>query len=260
MISLKRKTLFLFDLDGVFYKGKENPIMIGGTKILGRIRERNKKLLVLTNDSTDSSEDIYEKFVRLNIDIRREEILTSGMLTADYVVGRFGKGTKFFLVGEPGLGKELERVGLKPTESTDAKAVVVGLDRQLTYDTLERARQAVMSGAEIIATHKAKVYMYKDGPAIAVGPIVAALEYATGKKATTIGKPSPIMFRMALKKARCKTKDAVMIGDQLDTDIVGANRVGIASVLVRTGVDQKATEKITPSAIIGNVDNLARYV
>jgi ribonucleotide monophosphatase NagD (HAD superfamily) len=102
--------------------------------------------------------------------------------------------------------------------------------------------------------------MYKNGPATAAGPIVAALEYATGKKATVIGKPSPIMFRIALKKAACEKVHAVMTGDQLDTDILGANRAGIDSILVRTGVDQRATEKIRPSAIVRNVDDLAKFI
>lgn len=260
MISLKRKSLFLFDLDGVFWKGKENPSRIGGTKTVSKIRERGKKLLVLTNDSTDSSEEIFRRFSQLDIDVKREEILTSGMLAADYIVGKFGVGSKYFLVGEDGLDKELRRVGLKPTQSANADVVVVGLDRHLTYDLLERARQTVANGAEIVATHKSPVFMYRNGPALAAGPIVASIEYATGKKATVIGKPSPIMFRIALKKARCQKDDAVMTGDQLDTDILGANRAGIDSVLVRTGVDQRGTEKIKPSAIIRNVDDLARLI
>jgi HAD superfamily hydrolase (TIGR01450 family) len=260
LISLERKSLFLFDLDGVFWKGKENPSKIGGTRIVRKIRERGKKLLVLTNDSTDSSEEIYERFRHLEIDVKREEILTSGMLAADYMVRKFGNGSKYLLVGEDGLDKELMRAGLKPSKSANADVVVIGLDRQLTYDLLEQARQAVTNGAEIIATHKSRVFMYKNGPAMAAGPIVAALEYATGKKATAIGKPSPLMFKIALKKAACQKDQAVMIGDQLDTDILGANRVGIDSILVRTGIDRKASKEIRPSAVIRSVDDLADFI
>jgi HAD superfamily hydrolase (TIGR01450 family) len=260
MISLKEKKLFLFDLDGVFYKGKENPIRIGGIETIKKIRDRGKKMLILTNDSTDTAEKIQKNLESLKIEVRKEEILTSGMLAADYAVKRFGKGAKYFLVGEKGLGEELDMAGLKPARSADSDVVIVGLDRELTYEKLEAARQAVVKGAEIIATHKAKVYMYRDGPALAVGPIVAAIEYATGKKATSIGKPSVIMFRLALKNAGCARQDAVMVGDQLDTDILGANRARIESILVRTGVFQRGQGKIKPSAILGNVDDLARYI
>jgi 4-nitrophenyl phosphatase len=260
MISLKDKKLFLFDLDGVFYKGKENPVKIGGTKVTRKIRAENKKLLVLTNDSTDSRDKIYDKFVRLKIDIRIDEILTSGMLCADYILEKYGKAVKYFLLGEAGLGKELTRAGLEATSSTKADVVVVGLDRHLTYGVLEKARQVVTNGADIIATHKSRVYMYKSGPATAAGPIVVALEYATAKRATVIGKPSVLMFRYALKKFHCEKQDAVMTGDQLDTDILGANRAGIDSILVRTGIDRRGTDNIKPFAIVGNVDDLARFI
>ena len=97
--------------------------------------------------------------------------------------------------------------------------------------------------------------MYKTGPAIATGPIVKAIEYGSDKRATVIGKPSPLMFSIALKRAGCVKEEAVMIGDQLDTDVAGAARAGIDSILVTSGVDQSA-EGYGPLAIISNVDDI----
>ena len=132
--------------------------------------------------------------------------------------------------------------------------MVVGLDRRLTYDKLDKAARLVRKGASIVATHTARLYMYNNGPAIATGPIVRALEYATQKKATVIGKPSPLMFKIALERAGCKERQAVMIGDQVDTDLEGASRAGIDSILVTTGLDQDA--RGSAIATISNVDDL----
>jgi 4-nitrophenyl phosphatase len=258
MMDLSRKKLFLFDLDGVLYKGKENPIKIGGSKVVRKIRERKKKLLVLTNNSTDTVAMIHSHLAKFDIPVRKEEILTSGMLTAEYVRQKYGRAT-YFLIGEKGLDAELRSAGLKPTTTRTADVVVVGLDRKLSYDKLDLAVRVINNGARLIASHAARMYMYKFGPAIAAGPTVKALEYATGKRATIIGKPSTLMFEMALQRVGCREEDAVMIGDQIETDVVGAERAGIDSVLVLTGVD-KGIKNSGAIGIVNNIDELADYI
>ena len=158
------------------------------------------------------------------------------------------------------MDEELRKAGLRRSLGVHAEVVVVGLDRHLTYSKLDRAARVVGNGADIVASHSARVYMYKYGPAIAVGPIVKALEYATGRRATVIGKPSPLMFQIALRKANCDKRDAVMIGDQLETDIVGARKAGIDSILVLTGVDRGDGGRIKPSSSVRNIDDLADYI
>ncbi len=251
---LREKKLFLFDLDGVFYKGKESRIKIGGTKAVDAIRRLRKKLFVLTNNSTDSVEMVHTRLAEFGIPFKMDEILTSGLLTADYLHRKHGR-VSYFLVGEAGLESEMKKFGHRRTEGEKAEFVVVGLDRALTYEKLDHAARLVRGGASIVATHSSRLYMYKTGPAIATGPIVKAIEFATQKKATVIGKPSPLMFRIALERAACKKEDAVMVGDQIETDILGAARAGIDSILVKTGVDTNANG---PGllATISNVDQL----
>ena len=250
---LRAKDLFLFDLDGVFYKGKENRDRIGGTRAIAAIRSRGKKLFVLTNNSTDSIETIHERLAEFGIPVEKGEILTSARLTAEYIDKKHGKVT-YFLIGEGGLESEMRRYGHSRTEAEQAQVVVVGLDRKLTYEKLDMAARVVRNGASIVATHSSRLYMYNNGPAIATGPIVRALEYATQKRATLIGKPSPLMFRIALERAGCSSRQAVMIGDQVDTDLEGAAKVGIDSVLVTSGVDKDA--RGIALATISNVDDL----
>ena len=105
--------------------------------------------------------------------------------------------------------------------------------------------------------------MSDHGPAMSAGPIIKALEYASGRRAIMIGKPSTRMFRMALNRADVKASQAVMIGDQIETDLMGAHKVGLRTVLVLTGVETKETLKrsrIKPDLILANVDILVKYV
>ncbi|MDG6961957.1 MAG: HAD-IIA family hydrolase [Nitrososphaerota archaeon] len=254
-IDLSRKKLFLFDLDGVFYRGKENRVKIGGTRIVSQLRKRGKKLTILTNNSTDTVETVRDRLAEFDVRLDLNEVMTSGRATAEYLRSRFGP-VEYFLLGEAGLEAELRSQGHRRTNGLGAGFVVVGLDRRLTYRKLDRAAAVVRGGASIVATHASPLYMYKDGPALASGPILKALEYATGTSGTVIGKPSPIMFKTALERAGVRASDAVMVGDQLDTDIEGAGGAGIESVLVLTGLDHPAKRKGLLGSV-GNVDDLA---
>jgi 4-nitrophenyl phosphatase len=251
---LAPKELFLFDLDGVFYKGKESRVKIGGTEAVEAIRRAGKKLYVLTNNSTDSAETVHDRLLEFDIPVRREEVLTSGLLTAEYLRQKHGR-VSYFLVGEEGLDFEMKRFGHRRTRGEVADFVVIGLDRRITYDKLDHAARIARNGAGIVATHSSRLYMYKTGPAIATGPLVKAVEYASSKRATVIGKPSPLMFAIALERAGCSRERAVMIGDQLETDIEGASRAGIDSILVLSGIDSE-TGKYRPLAVIQDVDDI----
>jgi HAD superfamily hydrolase (TIGR01450 family) len=251
---LEAKKLFLFDLDGVFYKGKENRVKIGGSHVVEALRKRGKKIFVLTNNSTDTVETVHQHLVEFEIPLKKEEILTSSLLTAEYLRSKHGK-VVYFLVGESGLDSEMKKFGHVRTRGDNADFVVVGLDRKVTYDKLDTAARLVRGGAGLVATHNSRLYMYKTGPAIATGPLVKAIEYASQKRATVIGKPSALMFSIALKRANCAKKDAVMVGDQVDTDIAGASKAGIDSILVTSGVDD-TPGRFKPIATIPNVDDL----
>ena len=148
---LGAKKLFLFDLDGVFYKGKESRVKIGGTRAIQALRERGKKLFILTNNSTDSTETVYSRLRDFGIPVRREEVLTSGLLTAEYLSDRHGRVT-YFLVGVGGLESEMRRFGHRRTVGVSADFVVVGLDLNITYGKLDLAARLAWNGAAIIAT------------------------------------------------------------------------------------------------------------
>ncbi len=255
---LSDKRLLLFDLDGVFYKGKEEREKIGGSKVVEAARRAGKRLYVLTNNSTDSVETIHRRLAEFQIPVTVGEILSSGLLTAEYLFKKSGK-VSYFLVGEKGLESEMKKYGHVRSMGPRADFVVVGLDREVTYEKLDTAVRLVRGGSGLMATHSSRLYMYKTGPAIATGPIVKAIEYGSGKRATLIGKPSPLMFSIALRRAGCSKGEAVMVGDQVDTDVAGAARAGIDSILVTSGVDQHA-EGYKPLAVVKNVDDIAQML
>jgi 4-nitrophenyl phosphatase len=256
--ELQDKKLFLFDLDGVLLKGKENPIKLGGTKVFERIKARGKKLLVVTNNSTDTVETVFHRLRSQGIPVALDEVLTSTRLTAEYIAERYGRAS-FFLVGEAGFEEELKRAGLRKTNGPKADVVVVGLDRRLTYSKLDRAVRLARGGAHIVACHPARMYMYKRGPAIGVGPILKAIEYGAEKRGISIGKPSPVMFELAMRRSGCTPNETVMVGDQEDTDVEGASRAGIDSVLVLSGLYDGKT-KTKAIGVVKNVDDIADYI
>jgi 4-nitrophenyl phosphatase len=255
---LRDKRLFLFDLDGVFYKGKENRMKIGGAKTIEALRRSGRKLFILTNNSTDSVSTVHSRLVEFDIPVKKSEVLTSGLLTAQYLQEKHGK-VSYFLVGERGLDAEMRKCGHRRTQGETADFVVVGLDRKITYDKLDHAARLVRNGSGLVATHASRLYMYKSGPAMATGPLVRAIEYACQKRAVVIGKPSPLMFNIALHRAGCRKDDAVMIGDQADTDILGASRAGIDAILVTTGIDQDAPG-LKLLAKLSNVDEVVQLL
>jgi HAD superfamily hydrolase (TIGR01450 family) len=256
-MNLKSLRVFFFDLDGVLSVGKEKPRYLGGREIVRRLKESGKKTYVLTNDSTQVRKDIHQHLVELGFVFCIDEILTSSYLTARYLTERFGKA-QFYLIGEDGLRSELESAGHHG--SAHPQVVVVGLDRQLSYNKLNDALRFLRAGAGLVGSYGGSVYMSARGPALSAGPIVKALEFASGKRAVLIGKPSPRMFQLALRLANEKPSRAVMVGDQIETDLIGARRAGVHTVLVLTGVENRvglARSKIKPDAIIEDVDALA---
>jgi HAD superfamily hydrolase (TIGR01450 family) len=214
--------------------------------------------MVITNNSTDTVEAVLARLRSQSIHIRDDEILTSARVTAEYIAAKYGKA-RYFLVGERGFGLELDRVGLKRVYDGKADVVAIGLDRRLTYAKLDKAVQHAIGGAHIVANHSARLYMYKKGPAIAVGPILKAVEWGAQKKGFVVGKPHPLMFETAMAQAGCTRRQTVMVGDQEDTDVEGARRAGIDSILVLTGVFDGRTET-KADAVIASVDDLARYI
>jgi HAD superfamily hydrolase (TIGR01450 family) len=261
-MNLRRISAFFFDLDGVLSVGKENPRYLGGRVVIEKIKAGGKQAFVLTNDSTHLRSEILANLTKLGFGFKLDEILTSSYLTGKYLSQHFGTAT-FFPVGEAGLERELEAAGHRATDE-HPQVVVVGLDRALTYEKLDNALRFLKSGAVLVGSYGGAVYMSDHGPALSAGPLVKILEYASGRRAIMIGKPSPRMFRLALQLAHEEAARSVMVGDSIETDLLGAHRAGVHTVLVLTGVETRrsigSSRRTKPDLILENVDELLNYV
>jgi 5'-nucleotidase len=167
------------------------------------------------------------------------------------------KGKKMFIVGERGLLEECEEMGVPLTEGK-AGIVAVGLDRSFDYEKLAKALEELEGGAVLLATNGDATYPTEKGPMPGAGAIVAAIEFASGKKAEIIGKPNKYSMLLIEKELGLKPDEILMVGDRLDTDIKYAKACGIKSALVLTGNSKRSDIKETkPDYVLESVADLS---
>ncbi len=256
--QLKTKKLFIFDIAGVLYKGKEVNEEIGGAAVIEKLRSEDKKIRFLTNSSTDNSATIKEKLGKVGILAYENEIVTSATVAPEYTFKKYG-ASKYYLIGEEILESEMSKKGHFRSENGPVDFVLIGQDSTLTTAKLDTAVRLVLNGAKIVACNLTRTFATKYGLSISTGAIVKAVEYATRKKAVVVGKPSNVMFRIAIGNNGVKVENAVMIGDEVIADILGAMRIGLDSVFVRSGVDRELPPDVLIPAI-NNVNDLLKFI
>lgn len=237
MMLAERYDAFLFDLDGVLYRGEE-PVP-GAPEAMTRLRSMSKRLAFMTNNSSGTPREVAERLRAVGVQADPEEVETSALTTAA-LLARRGVGTAF-VVGEEGIRSALGSVGIAVVdgEPQAADAVVVGLDRSADYAKLRRASILVSEGAALIATNPDVTYPAPGGSAWpGAGALLAAVVAATGATAEVVGKPDSPIFLAAL--ARAGGGRPLVVGDRLDTDIAGADALGWDSLLVMTGLCSEA--------------------
>lgn len=262
-------TVYVFDLDGVLYLG-DTPIPYAAEAV-NRLRRAGQQVFFLTNNSGRTRADYREKLAHVNgLDVPETAIFTSAYATALYLKRQGAAGRSAFIIGEPGLAAELrESGGLIPITQPDSvdfhdlDYVVVGIDRQFTYDKLRFAHAAITRGhAQFIATNRDATFPMEVGEIPGGGSLVAALATATGREPVTIGKPETHAYEAILETAQVTAAESVMIGDRLDTDIAVGRRSGAHTVLVLTGVTSPeqaaaAPPEWRPELIIGDLREFA---
>jgi len=227
---------FLIDMDGVIYKGTE-PIP-GAVEFINFLREEDYPFIFLTNNSQRTSRDVSYKLRKMGFNVTDEHVFTCGMATARYLASKNPHGTAY-VIGEGGLLTELHNVGFSIVDD-HPDYVIIGEGRTIMLESADKAINMIMNGSKLIATNLDPNCPVGDGKYRAgCGAFVALLEVATGKQAFSIGKPSPIMMRMARKILQLDTDHTIMIGDTMGTDILGAGSMGFTTVLTLSGVTQR---------------------
>lgn len=235
MEDLKGKNVYLLDMDGTIYLGDK--LIDGSKKFLETIKEKGKRYIFLTNNSSKNKTSYVEKLVKLGIQASEEEVFTSGEATTMYLKKQ-KKGAKVYLLGTKALEEEFEREGfiLEKERHKKIDYVVLGFDTTLTYEKLWAACEYISEGVEYIATHPDFNCPLADDKFMPdAGAMAAFIQASTGKNPKVIGKPNKEIVESIASKYSLSKEDMVMVGDRLYTDIKTGENAGIASVLVYSG-------------------------
>ena len=230
--------VILSDLDGVLWRGSK--VLYENVEVLRTLLNKmNVKIYFTTNNSTRSRREYVDRLKSLGFTVTIDNVITSGSLTAKILREKYGK-ISVYVIGERGLHEELSIRNLRVVKRKKPKAVVVGLDRRLTYGKLAKALDYIINGALFIATNTDATLPTNGRVIPGAGSIVAALIEASGKKPDMIiGKPEPWIYLEVLERENVSKDEVLVIGDRLDTDILGAKKLGVDSLLVLTGVTSK---------------------
>jgi NagD protein len=246
---------FLIDMDGVIYRGGE--LIKGADVFVKKLLEKNIPFLFLTNNSQRTRRDIVTKLRPMGIEVQEQHVFTSAMATAQFVSSQKPNGTAY-VIGEGGLTQALHAHGYAVVDY-NPDYVIIGEGRTFTLETLETAVKLVHKGAKLIATNMDPSCPIQDGVRPGCGALVAMIEKATGFQAFSPGKPCPFMFRAARKQLGLESAATTIIGDTMETDILGGVQIGIRTLLVLSGGTKKedlSKYAYAPEAVVDSVANL----
>jgi HAD superfamily hydrolase (TIGR01458 family) len=242
----------LIDLDGVMYTGDK--VIPGAPDAIRYLREKGYRIRFLSNTTRKNRRTIGKRLSQFGFSVNAEEIFTPAAAALAYLSKSGPVSCYFLITGD--VSSEFEEAGFYNRDQ-DVDYVVVGdAGDNFSYEAMTRAFRLVREGAGIIALEKDRYWKGNDGLMLSAGPFVDALEYATGKTAVVMGKPSPHYFHMALASIGVDPREAVMIGDDVQSDTGGAINAGMRGILVKTGkydADTLASAEPKPDLIISSI-------
>jgi 4-nitrophenyl phosphatase len=220
-------------MDGVLWRA-DDPI--GNLpEIFRRINQRGWQVTLATNNATLTIEQYIQKLRGFGVTLQPAQIVNSPQAVAYYLLHQYPGGGAVYLIGEDGLAQAITANGFQNREQ-DVLAVVVGMDRQVTYQKLTRATLLIRSGAQFLGTNPDRTFPTPEGLAPGNGAILAAIEAATDVQPLVLGKPAPEMYRVAMQRMGTTPENTLVVGDRLETDIIGAQQLGCRTGLVLSGV------------------------
>jgi HAD superfamily hydrolase (TIGR01458 family) len=241
----------LLDLSGVVYVQDE--AVPGAAEALERLRAADIPIRLVTNTTMRPRRSILERLERLGLKADPSELLTPATLAANRCRDAGYEAVSLVVLDD--LREDLEGV---PERDGRVDAVIVGdLGDRWDYEVLNRAFRQLMDGAELIALQKNRYWETAEGLSLDAGPFVAALEYASGREAEVVGKPSEAFFELALGDLGVSAERAGMVGDDVEADVGGAMDAGLAGVLVRTGKYREDLVRETGIEPTATVDSIA---
>jgi len=247
----------LLDLDGTVYVGDR--LVVGAAEAISAVRTAGGRLCFLSNKPLDTRAAYTAKLTRLGIPTSEDEVLNSSLVLARHLRA-LDPGAPVFVIGERPMIAEMEAHGFEVRHDHRVRWVVIAFDRTFSYVKLHTALQAVRGGARLIATNPDRTCPVEGGEIPDCAGMIAAVEAVTGRTVEAIvGKPSPIMLKAALDLLGVSASESVMVGDRLETDIAMGKSLGLATILVLSGVTRAGDPGIAaaaPDHVLGSVGDL----
>lgn len=257
--ALSEIEALILDIDGTLLWG-ETPLP-GLHGLFGFLRSYRIPFVVASNNATKSPAEYQRKFANLGVNVELERILTAGVATVDYLLQAVGAGALLYVIGEVALWDALQAAGftLRGDAAGPVEAVVVGGDATLTYEKLKYAALLLQRGARLVGTNPDVLCPTEEGLVPEAGTTLAALQAATGTTPTIIGKPERFLFDLAVQRMGKVPGQIAVLGDRLETDILGGQGAGLTTILTTTGVDDETTiaqKGIEPDWIVAGLEVL----
>lgn len=227
---------WLTDMDGVLVS--EGVPLPGAAELIAGWRERGTPFLVLTNNSMFTPRDLSARLTASGLEVPEGSIWTSALATASFLQSQAPGGTAF-VIGESGLTTAMHEAGFVMTEHSP-DFVVLGETRSYSFEAITRAIRLVGAGARFIVTNPDATGPSPQGPIPATGAVAALITRATDREPYVVGKPNPMMFRSAMNRIGAHSENTGMIGDRMDTDVVAGIEAGLHTILVLTGISDRA--------------------
>jgi 4-nitrophenyl phosphatase len=253
---IKNIKSLILDMDGVLWRASE-PI-VNLKDIFSRIKASRLKFAFATNNASRYTEDYVDKFADFGIDITKDQVFTSAKATAGLLASRYPDGGNLYIIGMPSMIKTFNDFGFQHS-SDGTLAVVASIDFSIDYQKLSNATLKIRSGVPFIGTNPDVSFPTPIGQAPGAGSIIAAIEAASGVKAEIIGKPQPAMFEQAMRYLGTSPAETLVVGDRLETDILGGQNAGCKTCLVLSGVttqEQAAAWTPHPDLILSDLSEL----
>ena len=247
----------LIDLDGVIYIG--NRALPGVPEFFRTLAELDIRYTLLTNNSTLTTAEFVAKVRGMGVPAGEGEVLTSAEATAAYLAEQAPPGTGVYVIGEKGLTEAIRARGFD-LASPEPRYVVVGMDRQFTYEKLYRGCNAIIGGAGFIGSNPDTTLPTEHGLVPGCGTLLAALRACTGVEPLVIGKPGTRMLQIAMRRLGAAERVTAMVGDRLDTDLIAGRDAGVTTIMVLTGISTKeeiAASPIKPDYVYADLIELA---
>jgi HAD superfamily hydrolase (TIGR01450 family) len=249
---------FIFDLDGTLYRGDE--ALPGARETVAALQARGRRVTYCTNNGTRTRADFQRKLEGLGFAVAPGSLVASAYATGLYLRELPTPPRSLLILGAPSVATEVAAAGLdaRTDGAPPIDAVVVSLDQAFTYDRLAAAQAALLAGAMLVATNRDLQLPGHGRVYPGAGSIVAAVEAASARKATAIGKPEPYMYEALMRAGGAAWETTVVVGDNMLTDIAAAAPLGLYSVLVLTGVSvaPPSDAELRPDLVISSMADL----